>query len=59
MVTVLCVLDPLLVDRRRWAAGADPLVMPSVAGFPVTEEERFYVMQVRELFSSMSRTWWT
>jgi len=49
-VTVLGVLGPFLVDRRRWAAGADPLVMPSVAGFPVTEEERFYVMQVRELF---------
>lgn len=30
---------------HRWAAGADPLVMPPDAGFPVTDEERFYVMQ--------------
>eukprot|EP00170_Pyropia_yezoensis_P007332 contig_30033_g7354 len=28
-----------------WAAGADPLVMPPDVGFPVTEEERYYVVQ--------------
>eukprot|EP00170_Pyropia_yezoensis_P005634 contig_22877_g5650 len=29
-----------------WAVGATPLVMPPNAGFPVTEEERHYILQV-------------
>lgn len=33
-----------LLPRRR-AAGADPLVMPPEAGIPVTEDERYYVVQ--------------
>ncbi|KAK1864150.1 hypothetical protein I4F81_006700 [Pyropia yezoensis] len=29
-----------------WAAGATPLIMPPEAGFPVSEVERFYILQV-------------
>jgi len=30
-----------------WAVGSAPLIMPPVAGFPVTQEERTYILQVR------------
>jgi len=30
-----------------WAAGSQPLIMPPKAGFPVNEDERTYILQVR------------
>jgi Copper type II ascorbate-dependent monooxygenase, N-terminal domain len=30
----------------RWAKGATPLILPDVAGFPVSDEERYFILQV-------------
>lgn len=29
-----------------WAVGSQPLIMPDVAGFPITTDERFYLLQM-------------
>jgi Copper type II ascorbate-dependent monooxygenase, N-terminal domain len=30
----------------RWAKGFTPLILPDVAGFPVSDEERYFILQV-------------
>lgn len=42
---ILSVSPGLVFFPLSWAAGADPLVMPPDAGFPVDEEERYYIVQ--------------
>lgn len=34
------------VAVSRWAVGSKPLIMPAEAGFPITADERYFLLQV-------------
>jgi hypothetical protein len=47
--------QPLCQDAvYAWASGFGALVMPDIAGFPVSSQERYFILQIVSFFSSLS-----